>query len=216
MSGPVSAAPAWRSAVDLFRFLDSGRPLRPVPSALRFGDDQIFADMTLTYARYYAMDVQAEQRSVSAYGGLLFVGTALAANSMRNASNRRKAEAMSAPQWREHCAARVVLTDTRTMCLVQGNWLQFPYHVVAELNADLPNAAVVTTFHDVEPMLLTGPAAAYYAVMAAYLMYGRERFGGLPTLAAIAADARSGAPQMPGGAPRALDSGAVLDAEVLD
>jgi hypothetical protein len=212
---PAGPPPAWQSAVNLLRYLDSGHELRPMPTAIRLGTEPIYADLGLTSARVYAMDVVADQRTVSAAGGLVFIAGAFAANAARNAHARRQAQRRSVPQWREHAPARVVLTGRQTMCQVGGAWLSFPFTSVIEFQPDLRNAACITTFDGAEPMLLMGPSAAYYAVMLAFLLYGREHFTGLPELAPLVASARMPAELPPPARPEGTPPSQVISGEIV-
>lgn len=188
-------AEGWNSACQLYSHLHSGGSLPvPPPSALRLNPDETYhAEAMLGYARFYGMNVSAQQNSGFYFGSTTFVAAGMIGDAIGNAHARNKAAAMSAAQWREHSTVRAVLTDKRILCDVRGQWLSFWHNGVVELAADLTQYSFVLRYEVGEPMMLHGPGAPWYAVAVARIVYG-ERGLQLAPLAPIA-QAAGGAPQ---------------------
>ena len=151
------------------------------PLLLDAGEDA-YSDLPLTYSRFYGMNVEYQQTTGLFLGSPLFMAAGYAATAVGNSMARNRAAAQAAPQWREHCLARTVVTNVRTRCLVNGQWIGFDHAAVVEFTADLPNAACVMTFNGVEPLCLNGIGAPWLAVLLSYFLHGHERLGGLPYL----------------------------------
>ncbi|MEU4745336.1 hypothetical protein AB0G02_33405, partial [Actinosynnema sp. NPDC023658] len=108
--GPLSPsqewAASWYRAVHLYRHLVNGGIPDEVTTSLLLPPGEVaYCDLTLGYARYYGMDVTYRQSSGFFLGSPLFVAAGLAANAVGNSVARRRAEAQSMPQWREHSPA---------------------------------------------------------------------------------------------------------------
>ena len=175
-------ARGWHHAVALLRHLREGGQPAQLSTALRVGDQHVYADVPLVYARFYGMNVEYGQSSMFAWGGPLFMAAAYTSNAVSNANARNRAAREAAPQWREHTTARTVVTGDQTACLVNGQWLAFSHSAVVELGADLSRYTCLLTFGEVEPVMLHGSAAPYVAVLLSYLLYGPGRLETLPFL----------------------------------
>jgi len=174
---------AWGAATHLYRHLSAGGEPQPVFTPVRLAPGETsFSDVTLTYSRFYAMDVGYETNSGFFFGSPLFVAAGLAANAVGNSMARNRAEQLAAPQWREHCAARTVVTDRRTLCFAAGRWLSFDHDSVVEFTADPPRAVCFLNFAAAEPLCLAGFSAPWLTVLLARFLYGAERMAQLPYL----------------------------------
>jgi hypothetical protein len=109
----------------------------------------------------------------------------LAANSMVNANRRRAAEAEAAVQWRDHASVRTILTNQRLLCDYQGQWLSFWHNGIVEFQGAMDQWLFVLRYEVGDPIMLHGPAAPWYAVSVAHLVYGPRGLQ-LPGLAPLA------------------------------
>ncbi|MEV8443303.1 hypothetical protein AB0425_38505 [Actinosynnema sp. NPDC051121] len=190
-TGPLPSshewAAAWNGAVNLYQHLvNGGVPEEVTTSLLLPPGEETYCDLTLGYARFYAMNVTYQQSSGFVLGSPLFVAAGLAFNAVSNSLAKRRAEDQAAPQWREHCPARVVVTTYCTMCFAHGRWLRFPHASVVDFNADMLNGVCYLIFNDTEPVQLTGPQVPWLAVLLAGFLYGPDRLRKLPFLQSIA------------------------------
>lgn len=189
--GPVPANPewtaSWNAAVHLYQHLVAGGiPGEVTTSLLLAPGEATYSDLTLGYARFYGMDVTYERSSGFFLGSPLFVAAGLAANAVSNNIAKQRAQNQAAPQWREHCPARVVVTNFCTMCFVYGRWLRFPYPNVVDFNADMLNGVCYLIFDDAEPLQLAGPQVPWLVVLLSSFLYGPNRLSTLPFLQPIA------------------------------
>lgn len=94
-------------------------------------------------------------------------------NGRLDARRRQEAEDTALPQWRDHTAARVVLTSAGVRLLPLGTpeWMPFDHALLAEVSAEPP--AVVLSYSTCAPLLLAGPAAPWLGVAIEHL---RQRY----------------------------------------
>jgi hypothetical protein len=183
----------WTSACQLYEHLHSGGDLTalpPGPVRLKPGEEA-YASAVLGYARYYGKTVTYQQSSALVLGSAAFVAAGLAANMIANTSARRRAEAQAAIQWRDHANVRTILTNRRLLCDYGGRWLSFWHKGIVEFQGDLAHWLFVLRYQVGHPIMLHGPAAPWFAVSVAHLVYGRRGLQ-LPALTALA-DAVAGA-----------------------
>ncbi|SFR28144.1 hypothetical protein SAMN04488564_112255 [Lentzea waywayandensis] len=188
---PLPANPewtaSWSAAVHLYRHLVTGGVPGEVSTSLLLAPGEAtYSDLTLGYARFYGMDVTYQQSGAYFRGGLLFVAAGLAANAVSNNIAKQRAENQAAPQWREHCAARVVVTNYCVMCFVHGRWLRFAYSNVVDFNADMLNGVCYLIFDGAEPLQLAGLQVPWLVVLLSSFLYGPKRLSALPFLETIA------------------------------
>jgi hypothetical protein len=178
----------WTSACRLYEHLLRGGQLAALPpTGLRLGQDEAtFGDAVLGYARFYGTTVQYRQSSSFWFGSTTFVLAGMAGDAIGNANARKRAHASAAAQWRDHAQVRMVLTNQRFLGDYQGNYLSFWHNGVVELNADLTQWSFVLRYQVGEPLMLHGPAAPWFAVAVAWLVYGPQGMQ-LPALAPMAA-----------------------------
>ncbi len=113
------------------------------------------------YARWIGGSGQYVRRSTFAFGGPLFVTTALAATAVGNARRAKAARADAQPTWRRHQAGPVLVTDRRILCYTrESGWLSFFHGAVTEFYPDLPGWSVTYNYGgQCAPLRLSGPAA---------------------------------------------------------
>jgi hypothetical protein len=173
---------AWTAAVQLFDHLAHGGHPVPVAPLVRLAPGELcYAGLPLMYSRYYATDVQYVRRSGLFIGHPLFMAAGFATMAIGNAVGRSRAQRAAAPQWRGFFPCHTVLTSRRTLCAVDGCWLDFEHGAIVQYAFDAPRATCFLAFSGAEPLCLHGPGAAWYAVMLAYLLYG-PAFVGLPVM----------------------------------
>jgi hypothetical protein len=177
----------WNSACRLYQHLAAGGSLRPLPlDAVRLGhDEQRFGDAVLGYARYYGTQATYQQTSGLWFGSPAFVLAGLAAESVANSAARRRAETLAATQWRDHAHVRTILTDQRLLCDYQGSWLSFWHVGVVELAVDVARWAFIVRYEQGDPLMLHGPAALWFALATARVVYGPRGYE-LPAFAPLA------------------------------
>ncbi|MFG1952085.1 hypothetical protein [Micromonospora sp. NPDC048830] len=178
----------WSSACRLYEHLARGGQLAALPpSGLRLGQDEtIFSDTVLGYARFYGTAVQYRESSSFWFGSTGFVLAGMATDAISNASARSRAQAMAAAQWRDQAQVRMILTNQRLLGDRRGNLLSFWHNGVQEFTADLTQWSFILRYQEGNPLMLHGPAAPWYAVAVAWLVFGPQAMH-LPALAPISA-----------------------------
>jgi len=182
----IALREGWASACQLYGHLHAGGELAALPpGAVRLNPGEVaYGDALLGYARYYGTTVTYERNSMFLFGSAAFVAAGLAANAVVNSSAKQRAAAQAAVQWRDHATVRTILTNQRLMCDYRGRWLSFWHEGVTEFQGDVAQWLFVLRYQVGEPIMLHGPAAPWFAVSIAHVVYGR---GGLqlPGLAAL-------------------------------
>jgi hypothetical protein len=178
----------WTSACGLYEHLLRGGQLAALPpTGLRLGQNEvIFGDAVLGYARFYGTTAQYRENSSFWFGSPAFVLAGMAGDAIGNASARKRAAAMAAAQWRDQAQVRMVLTNQRLLGDYQGNLLSFWHNGVVELSADLAHWSFLLRFQEGHPLMLHGPAAPWFAVAVAWLVFGPQGMQ-IPALAPMAA-----------------------------
>ncbi|MFE9654878.1 hypothetical protein [Micromonospora sp. NPDC006431] len=177
----------WTSACQLYQHLQSGGDLTILPpGAVRLNPDEVpYAEAVLGYARFYGTTVTYQQSSMFLLGSATFVAAGLAANAVANSAAKNRAAAQAATQWRDHAHVRTILTNKRLLCDYRGKWLSFWHEGIVEFQGDMAQWLFVLRYHVGDPIMLHGPAAPWFAVSVAHLVYGRRGLQ-LPALAALA------------------------------
>jgi hypothetical protein len=178
----------WTSACGLYEHLLRGGQLAALPpTGLRLGQNEmIFGDAVLGYARYYGATAQYRESNSFWFGSPAFVLAGMAGDAIGNASARKRAAAMAAAQWRDQAQVRMVLSNQRLLGDYQGNLLSFWHNGVVELSADLPHWSFLLRYQEGHPLMLYGPAAPWFAVAVAWLVFGPQGMH-IPALAPMAA-----------------------------
>ena len=207
----VALREGWASACRLFQHLQRGGDLTVLPpGAVRLDPDEVpYADGVLGYARFYGTTVTYQQSGMLLLGSAAFVAAGLAANAMSNSAKRNRAAAQAATQWRDHAHVRTILTNKRLLCDFRGQWLSLWHEGIVEFQGDLAQWLFVLRYQVGSPIMLHGPAAPWFAVSVAHLVYGRRGLQ-LPALAPLARSVAEATAQhqrvVSGGTP-ASDSG---------
>ncbi|MQA79257.1 MAG: hypothetical protein GEV10_12400 [Streptosporangiales bacterium] len=177
----AEAAQAWQAACELYRHLASGGELVPRPSMMILQEGEVpYAELMLTFSRYFSTDVRAQQSSGFYFGSPAFVAAGMIGNAVSNSNARARAEQMGVAQWRYNVPTAVAITNRRVLTMFEGQWIQFPYANVMSFFAEPTQYAFVLTFGDAGPLRLTGPWAPWASLMTAAFIYGRERVAHLP------------------------------------
>ena len=79
------------------------------------------------YARWEGGDGTYTHVTGLFWGSLPFMTVGYGLTALGNSVRRRAASAQAAVCWRERQGTRVLITDQRLLCLVQGRWLTFDY-----------------------------------------------------------------------------------------
>src|SRR5271154_2544071 len=150
-------AEGWAVAVRLFHSLTRGEafvPYRP-PGLILEPTEKALGEATVQYSQYYGTVVPYAQRSTFARGGPIFVAAALIGTAAANASARRAAERMSAPQWRSGGFPRVLLTDQRLLIRspTDFQWHYFRHSTLLEFWPRVEEYALHLVYSDCAPTM---------------------------------------------------------------
>jgi hypothetical protein len=177
----------WAGACQLYQHLQRGGDLTVLPpGAVRLNPDEVpYAEGMLGYARFYGTSVTYQRSSTFLLGSATFVAAGMAANAIANSTARNRAAAQAATQWRDHAHVRTILTNKRLLCDYRGEWLSFWHEGIVEFQGDMAQWLFVLRYQVGDPIMLHGPAAPWFAVSVARLVYGPRGLQ-LPALAALA------------------------------
>ncbi|MFC5002132.1 hypothetical protein ACFPIJ_30410 [Dactylosporangium cerinum] len=185
----VALRAGWDSACQLYGYLHGGGDLAALPpGAVRLNPDEVaYGDALLGYARFYGTTATYRQSSTFLFGSATFVAAGLAATAIANSSARQRAQAQAqaAHQWRDQATVRTILTNQRLLCDYRGQWLSFWHQGVVEFQGDVAQWLFVLRYEVGDPVMLHGPAAPWFAVSIARLVYGPAGLH-LPALAPLA------------------------------
>jgi len=177
----------WTSACQLYEHLHNGGELTALPpGAVRLNPDEVaYADAVVGYARYYGTTATYQQSSSLLFGSAAFVAAGMAVEAVANSSAKSRALAQAAVQWRDHASVRTILTNQRLLCDFRGQWLSFWHEGIVEFQGDTAQWLFVLRYQVGSPIMIHGPAAPWYAVSVARLVYGPRGLQ-LPALAGVA------------------------------
>jgi hypothetical protein len=120
------------------------------------------------------VDVVPDQRRVVAFGPPLFVSAAVALGESANRRERRRAEALSGPQWRSHGRVQVLVSPSATWLLQGSEWRSYP-HTSVTCYELVDGGCTMRFAGGFPPVRLVGPAVFVHAVLLAYAQYGPGR-----------------------------------------
>lgn len=149
---------------------DLGRPWDVAIDA----NEQVLADCSSDYARYYSEEARPFLPGTGVVGG---PGGASAGLDAAPTAQRRRpwARGRQGHQWHENQSVRALVTQRRV--LVQRNdlhWLSFHYDAIVAIRPQLPAGVLILEFESASPLRLAGPASAVTAVAAVYALFGAQ------------------------------------------
>ncbi|MFB7651534.1 MULTISPECIES: hypothetical protein [unclassified Streptomyces] len=127
-----------------------------------------FADVACSAARFYGTEV-VYPRPAGYFENHPTFGQQWVPNRRLDGRRSREAEDAAVPQWRDHTAARVVLTSTGVRLKPTGSptWLPFDHALLTVVSAGQPEA--VLSYSVCAPVLLSGWAAPWLGVAIEHL-----------------------------------------------
>lgn len=163
---------AVQAASALTLHLQDGGGLVPVQVhglALAAGE-VAFADASCSAARFYGTDVDYPT-STGYFEHHPTFGRRWVTNRRLDARRQQEAEDAALPQWRDHTAARVVLTSAGVRLLPRGarEWMPFDHALLTGVTAEPPT--VVLSYSTCAPLLLSGPAVPWLGVAIEHLRH---------------------------------------------
>lgn len=161
-------------------------PLVEAPGQAGLGP--VHLDVTATIAAFHALDVTPPDQP--AYLVPVHPAAALITALIARARMRRLAEqaaSAAAPQWRDHVAGRVLVTDQATWCRVHGTWQAYPHRSLTgyHLHTTTSQDVAVLDSDRWAPRALTTPAAWTHAVLLAWLRPPTDDWRQAPWLDAV-------------------------------
>jgi hypothetical protein len=166
------AAAGWHALGMLIDHVQRGLPpVGTAPTILcRPGEEQ-YGTFAAAAQIHCGADVEYSSGMFAA-GGLLFTAAALATSAAVNASNRRKAEAASRPQWRSLGQLPVIVTNQRLLLLTE-QWTSYGYAGLLMVQPDPMSYGVVLHFEGAYPLMLHGPWVPWATVLICATMFRR-------------------------------------------
>jgi len=181
-------ARSWHRAGQLRLALEG----RQVPPSIDVWDvvpqpgETFFFDTSAQYARYYGQDTTYTTSGGFFFGHPLFVAAGVAMTAAGNAARRSAAEAAAQTQWREQQSVRLLVSNQRLVCNVNGQWLSFFYSAMTAVFPEVERWSLVCQFDSTSPLLLSGPAIPETALMTVLMTHGPEAVTRHPSLQALA------------------------------
>lgn len=152
--------------------LVAGQPPPTVPGAAAPNGEAIWLHSTCDLFSWGVVNVVPQQRPVAAFGSL-FVMAAVTLAEVADRRERRRAEAMSGPQWRSHGRVQMLVSASATWLLSGGQWRSWPHTSVSSY--ELVDGGCTMSFTgEYAPLRLEGPAVYPHAVLLAYAQYGPD------------------------------------------
>lgn len=183
----AAAARTWADAVALAGDLAAGRvpaPLQVWGLVLREGE-ACYLSTRAFYSRWYGGDGSYTHVSGLFFGSPLFAATGYAVTALGNKTRRDAARAEAALRWREHQELDVLVTGQRIVCNVGGRWLSFDIRAASGFYPEPVSWSVTFDFPDTAPLRLSGLTAPQIAVLAAWVLHGKQGPAEHPALAAL-------------------------------
>ncbi|MEU4205338.1 hypothetical protein AB0F64_36125 [Streptomyces sp. NPDC026294] len=168
-TGEEALVAGQRAADELAAALRSGACLPSVQApglSLDPGED-VHADVMCGTARFYGTEVAYPQGRVGYFEDHPTFGRRWVDNRQLEARRRRDAEIDAQDRWRDHTAARVVLTSQgfRLRPAPYGSdWLPFDHVLLTGMKPRPACGQVVLTYSTCAPLHLTGPAVPWLVV----------------------------------------------------
>lgn len=183
---------AWQSAADLRALLLA----RQLPAQVEVWDvvpgqgEVFFLDTSAEYFRYYGQDVSYTRTSGFYFGRPAFVAAGIAVSAIGNVVNRSVAVAQAQAQWREHQQGRLLVSNQRLVCQVNGGqWLSFPYSSMTAIHPEVETWTFIAQFGTAAPLMLRGIDVPAAAVIATLMTHGPDALAQHPGLQPLTSDA---------------------------
>lgn len=166
------AVAAWHSMTQLIAHVQNGgAPARIAPTIMcRPGEEQ-YGTLPVDAQIYCGADVEYSS-SMFAAGGLFFTAATLAASAAVNASNKRKAEAASRPQWRPWGRFPAIVTNQRLLLMTE-QWSTYEYGALIMIEPNPANYSVALHFEGAYPIMLRGPWMPWATVAICATLFGK-------------------------------------------
>jgi hypothetical protein len=160
-------------AGQLANWLAAGQP-PPVVAGASLSGEPIWLNAVCDLFSWCVVNVAPQQRPVAAFGPPLFVAAAMTLGESANRRERRRAEALSGPQWRSHGRVQILVSASATWLFQGGRWRSCPHTSVT--GYELVDEGCTMHFGGgFAPLRLAGPAVYTHAVLLAYAQYGPGR-----------------------------------------
>lgn len=180
-------AASWKSA----RQLRAQLARREVPPQIQIWNvvpnagETFFFDTTASYARFYGQDVSYTRSGGYFFGHPLFVVAGVSLSAAGNAARRSSAGAAAQAQWREHQSVRLLVSNQRLVCNVNGQWLSFYYSAITAVYPEVNRWALVCQFDSTSPLLLHGPDVPMAALITVLMTHGPVAIENHPSLTVL-------------------------------
>ncbi|WP_235186995.1 MULTISPECIES: hypothetical protein [unclassified Frankia] len=170
--GPrTSYEESWLAGAELGEALTRGwRPrAQPVQIALGAGE-AVLAQAPVRVWQYIGQNVTYNQGWFVAFGSPLLLGASLLGSALYNGSQRRRAEALAAVQWRPVCQGHLFLTNWRLALALTTGWIDigYPYLRASGVDGD----SMVIMLAGQPPVRLQVWPAHWFFVLMRFLAYG--------------------------------------------
>jgi hypothetical protein len=162
---------SWMAGADLGRALAGGwRPAaQPAPIALARGE-AVLAQAPVRVWQFIGQNVSYNQGFFVAFGSPLLVGASLLGSALYNSSQRRRAEAAAAVQWRPLAVGQLFLTDLRIALALSTGWVDIGYPYLRASTVD--DSGVIVMLDGQPPIRLEVWPPHWFFVLMRFLAYG--------------------------------------------
>jgi hypothetical protein len=166
------AVAGWNSMSHLIAHVQQGGMPAGVPPTImcRAGEEQ-YGTLPVDAHVYCGADVEYSS-SMFAAGGLFFTAATLAASAAVNASQKRKAEAASRPQWRPWGRFPAIITNQRLLLMTE-QWTTYDYGAIIMIEPNPVNYTVALHFEGSYPIMLRGPWVPWATVAVCATLFGK-------------------------------------------
>lgn len=164
-----------QAAARLEAHLQAGGLLTPIQApGLPLDDGEMaYADVSCWIAHLYATETVYPRAQAGYYEYHPTFGQRWIRNPKLEARRRQQAEDDARERWRDHTAARVVLTSIGlrvNKTTAPDAWLPFDHGLLTDTAVDAARGEVVLSYSVCAPLLLAGAAAPWLGVAVDYLV----------------------------------------------
>ncbi|EIV96592.1 hypothetical protein FraQA3DRAFT_6496 [Frankia sp. QA3] len=194
---------SWVAGADLGNALAAGWRPRPQPTAIALAPGEVvLAQGAVRRWQYIGQDVTYNQGFFVAFGSPLLVGASLLGSVLYNGSQRRRAEAAAAVQWRPTATGQLFLTNHRIALGLSSGWLDIAYPYLRASSVD--GIGMIVMVDGQPPVRLEVWPPHWFFVLMRFLAYGETVQVDVPPHLRSPAPLDAG----PGGAPNSGAPGA--------